>query len=81
MMCSFLNVGINETIAEGLAKKDDHHWAAWDSYRRFLQTWGMFQGLERNFFDEIMNASKTATTVKKKYPVQSGTDETARPFL
>ena len=38
----------------GSPEKNDHHWAAWDSYRRFLQTWGMFQGLERNFFDEIM---------------------------
>ena len=67
MMCSFLNVGINEEIAEGLARKNDHHWAAWDSYRRFLQTWGMFQGLERNFFDEIMIRFKDQYTVEKKY--------------
>jgi pyruvate,orthophosphate dikinase len=67
MMCSFLNVGINETIAEGLAGRNDHHWAAWDSYRRFLQTWGMFQGLERNFFDEIMIRYKSRYTIEKKY--------------
>jgi pyruvate,orthophosphate dikinase len=66
-MCSFLNVGINETIAEGLAGRNDHHWAAWDSYRRFLQTWGMFQGLERNFFDEIMIRYKSRYTLEKKY--------------
>ncbi|MHB9099398.1 MAG: PEP/pyruvate-binding domain-containing protein, partial [Syntrophales bacterium] len=63
MMCSFLNVGINETIAAGLAREKDHQWAAWDSYRRFLQTWGMFQGLERNIFDEVM------ITYKKRYGV------------
>jgi pyruvate,orthophosphate dikinase len=51
MMNSFLNVGINEEIAEGLGKKKGHQWAAWDSYRRFLQTWGMYQGLKRDFFD------------------------------
>ena len=67
MMSSFLNVGINETIAKGLARKNDHRWAAWDSYRRFLQTWGMFQGLERNFFDQIMINYKSRYTVEKKY--------------
>jgi pyruvate,orthophosphate dikinase len=67
MMCSFLNVGINETIAEGLAQKEDHQWAAWDSYRRFLQTWGMFQGLERNIFDEIINGYKNRYAIAKKF--------------
>ena len=66
MMCSFLNVGINETIAEGLAREKDHQWAAWDSYRRFLQTWAMFQGLERNIFDEIMKSYKKRYAVAKK---------------
>ena len=66
MMCSFLNVGINETIAEGFARQNDHQWAAWDSYRRFVQTWGMFQGLERNIFDEIMTSYKNRYGVKKK---------------
>ncbi len=66
MMHSFLNVGINETIAEGLARKKDYAWAAWDSYRRFLQTWGMFQGLERNFFDEIIGSYKNRYTITKK---------------
>ncbi len=67
MMRSFLNVGINETIAEGLARNEDHRWAAWDSYRRFVQTWGMFQGLERNIFDEIMIRYKNRYAVAKKF--------------
>jgi pyruvate,orthophosphate dikinase len=66
MMCSYLNVGINETIAEGFARQDGHQWAAWDSYRRLVQTWGMFQGLERNIFDEIMTSHKNRYEVKKK---------------
>ena len=66
MMHSFLNVGINETIAAGLAKRKDYAWAAWDSYRRFLQTWGMFHGLERNIFDEIMSSYKQRYMVTKK---------------
>jgi pyruvate,orthophosphate dikinase len=67
MMRSFLNVGINEKIAEGLARKEGYQWAAWDSYRRFLQTWGMFQGLERNIFDEIINSYKVSHMVAKKF--------------
>ena len=66
MMSSFLNVGINEAIAEGLGKKRGHQWAAWDSYRRFLQTWGMYQGLKRDFFDEIMNSFKSKYHVRRK---------------
>ena len=66
MMNSFLNVGINEEIAEGLGRKMGHQWAAWDSYRRFLQTWGMYQGLKRDFFDEIMNSFKSKYNVRKK---------------
>lgn len=66
MMCSYLNVGINEGIAAGLAENAEHRWAAWDSYRRFLQTWGMFQGIERNIFDEVMSSSKRRYSVAKK---------------
>lgn len=66
MMHSFLNVGLNGTIAEGLAHNREYRWAAWDSYRRFLQTWGMFQGLERNFFDAIMRSFKSRHGVSKK---------------
>jgi pyruvate,orthophosphate dikinase len=66
MMKSFLNVGINETIAENLSEKKSFQWAAWDSYRRFLQTWGMFQGMDRNFFDAIINEFKIKYGVERK---------------
>ncbi len=70
MMHSFLNVGLNETIAEGLSRSSEYRWAAWDSYRRFLQTWGMFQGVERNIFDEVMNSYKSRYGVTKKIEFQ-----------
>lgn len=66
MMGSFLNVGINEEIAEGLSKKEGYGWAAWDSYRRFLQAWGMYEGLNRNFFDEIIDYFKIKHNILKK---------------
>ncbi len=67
MMSSILNVGINETIAGGLSQKEDYPWAAWDSYRRFLQTWAMFQGIDRNIFDEVMKSYKGRYAVAKKF--------------
>ncbi|PKN37142.1 MAG: hypothetical protein CVU62_11080 [Deltaproteobacteria bacterium HGW-Deltaproteobacteria-2] len=73
MMKSFLNLGINESIAENLSTKENFQWAAWDSYRRFLQTWGMFQGMNRNFFDAIINEFKQKHGVERKIqfsPVQ-----------
>ncbi len=66
MMQSFLNVGINESIAEGLSGDENFRWAAWDCYRRFLQTWGMFQGLNRDYFDVIMDSFKKRYNVAKK---------------
>jgi pyruvate,orthophosphate dikinase len=66
MMKSFLNVGINEFIAENLSTKKNFQWAAWDSYRRFLQTWGMFQGMNRNYFDAIIDEFKQKHDVERK---------------
>jgi len=72
MMKSFLNVGINEAIAENLSEKPDFQWAAWDSYRRFLQMWGMFQGLDRNFFDAIIDEFKQKYGVERKIQFSPG---------
>jgi pyruvate,orthophosphate dikinase len=66
MMKSFLNVGINESIAENLSTKENFHWAAWDSYRRFLQSWGMFQGMNRNYFDAIIDEFKQKYDIERK---------------
>lgn len=66
MMISFLNVGINESIVEGLINQTKRPWFAWDCYRRFLQCWGMSYGMERDKFDEIMNSFKLKYKVSKK---------------
>ncbi|MGC8718864.1 MAG: PEP/pyruvate-binding domain-containing protein [Thermodesulforhabdaceae bacterium] len=58
MMTTFLNVGINEEIVEGLIKQTGQAWFAWDNYRRFLQSWGMSFGIPRNEFDIIMKTHK-----------------------
>ncbi len=58
MMDTFLNVGINEQIAEGMAASTNNKWFAWDNYRRFLQCYGMTYGLERDDFDAVIGDEK-----------------------
>lgn len=58
MMDTFLDVGINEEIAEGIANSSGNRWFAWDNYRRFLQCYGMAYGLDRNVFDAIISSFK-----------------------
>jgi pyruvate,orthophosphate dikinase len=66
MLDSFLNVGINEEIAEAVARLRGHPWAAWDAYRRFIQFWGMSYGLSRDVFDALIGDVKRAHGVPKK---------------
>lgn len=61
MMNTFLNVGINEHVVEGLIRQSGQPWFAWDNYRRFVQSWGMSFGLDRDHYDAIMRF------YKKKY--------------
>lgn len=63
MMDSYLNVGMNEGIVEGIIKQTGKEWFAWDCYRRFLQSYGMSFGIVRDEFDAIINE------YKKKYNV------------
>jgi pyruvate,orthophosphate dikinase len=66
MMQSILNVGINKEIAEGLTRTPEFAWAAWDSFRRYLQSFGMLRGLERNFFDSLIDTYKQQYGVSRK---------------
>ena len=40
MMDTILNLGLNDTVVEGLAKKTGNPRFAYDSYRRFIQMYG-----------------------------------------
>ena len=65
-MDTFLNVGLNDEIAEAIVQNESIAWAVWDSYRRFLQSWGMAKGIERDVFDDEINAFKQKNGVKMK---------------
>ncbi len=57
-MKTFLNVGMNDEIAETFSKKEGCGWTAWDCYRRFFQSWGMANGVDRDLFDQAMQIHK-----------------------
>lgn len=57
-MKTFLNVGMNDEITEAWGSREKFAWTAWDCYRRFLQSWGMAFGMERDVFDRIMAEHK-----------------------
>lgn len=65
-MKTFLNVGINDEIAQAFSMRKGCGWTAWDCYRRFLQSWGMAYGIERDSFDRIMADHKDRWGVELK---------------
>ncbi len=69
-MSTLLNVGMNDEITEGLSHQPNMGRTAWDCYRRFLQSWGMACGIERNPFDRIN------TRFESKYQIAKDTDFT-----
>ncbi len=66
MMETVLNVGINEGIARSLARERGGPWFAWDCYRRFLQSFGMSFGLDRDLFDDLIRDHKERAGVLRK---------------
>ena len=72
MMDTILNLGINDTVAEALAKKSGNSRFAYDSYRRFMQMFGeVALGLP---YDDFEN---TIVALKKEKGVENDIDLTA----
>ncbi len=65
MMATIHNVGINADIAEEFAAQGSP-FLAWDNYRRFLQSWAMTAGVEREEFQAIMDEEKKRANVAVK---------------
>jgi len=66
LMTTFVNVGLNDELAERLAQQPGRAWVTWDSYRRFLQSWAMADGIDRDVFDDIMTEFKRVYGVAQK---------------
>lgn len=69
MMATIHNVGLNEDIVDGFAKTTGKEYLAWDNFRRFLQSWAMAQGVERDVFQSLMDQAKEkhGVLVKKDF--------------
>jgi pyruvate,orthophosphate dikinase len=65
-MDTYLNVGMNDKVAEGLSHQPEMGWTAWDCYRRFLQGWGMAHGIPRDEFDRRISHFKHLYQVARK---------------
>ena len=64
MMDTVLNLGLNDTTAEGLAKKSGDARFAWDSYRRFIQMYSdVVMGVDHHLFEELLEARKDVAGV------------------
>jgi pyruvate,orthophosphate dikinase len=72
LLMTFTNVGLNDELAEICARKEGMSWTVWDSYRRFLQSWAMSAGIERDVFDEIIQGFKGRYDIKRKSDFTSG---------
>ncbi len=59
MMNTILNLGLNDEIAEGMAKKTGNPRFAYDSYRRFIQMYAdVVQGVPGEKFEHALDAYK-----------------------
>ncbi len=71
MMDTVLNIGLNDTTVEALARKSGNERFAWDSYRRFVQMYGdVVMGLkpekktDADPFEELLEKKKHAAGVE-----------------
>jgi len=59
MMDTVLNLGLNDEIVKGLAKRTGNEWFAYDAYRRFIYTFGdVVLGLGKESFEKILAQKK-----------------------
>jgi pyruvate,orthophosphate dikinase len=65
MMDTILNLGMNDTVAEAVARKTQNARFAYDSYRRFIQMFGnVVQEIPKEGFDHIFDGQKKKQGLK-----------------
>src|SRR4051795_2683115 len=65
MLDTVLNLGLNDTSVEGLARATDNERFAWDSYRRFVQMFGnVSHGIPGEQFEDAIKEVKSDRGVK-----------------
>ncbi len=75
MMDTVLNLGMNDEIVKGFARKTGNERAAWDSYRRFIQMYGdVVMGLKPENEDEIDPFEKIIAELKAMRGIELDTE-------
>ncbi|CAG1769512.1 hypothetical protein BAC3_00341, partial [uncultured bacterium] len=65
MMDTVLNLGLTPDAVAGLIKKTGNERFVWDAYRRFITMFGdVVMGVDRHYFEEILDKYKKKTRVK-----------------
>ncbi|RTK92148.1 MAG: pyruvate, phosphate dikinase [Rickettsiales bacterium] len=66
MMDTILNLGMNDQVAQSLAKQTNNPCFAYDSYRRFLEMFAtVVLGIANYLFEEILENHKFAANIEK----------------
>src|SRR6185369_11424993 len=66
MLDTVLNLGLNDTSVQGLARATENERFAWDSYRRFLQMFGnVSRGIDGELFEKEISSVKEEAGTKE----------------
>ena len=66
MMDTILNLGLNETVVNTIAKKSGNARWAWDCYRRFIQMYSdVVMEVGKKYFEELIDKMKADRGVKQ----------------
>ena len=66
MMDTILNLGLNETVVETIAKKSNNERWAWDCYRRFIQMYSdVVMEVGKKYFEQLIDEMKEKRGVKQ----------------
>ena len=64
MMDTILNLGLNETVVNAMAKKSNNERWAWDCYRRFIQMYSdVVMEVGKKYFEQLIDEMKEAKGV------------------
>lgn len=75
MMDTILNLGLNDEVVEGLAKKTGNARFAWDSYRRFIQMYGdVVMGMKPESKEDPDPFEEIIDVIKEEKGVEDDTD-------
>uniref|UniRef100_UPI0035631303 PEP/pyruvate-binding domain-containing protein n=1 Tax=Seonamhaeicola sp. TaxID=1912245 RepID=UPI0035631303 len=79
MMDTVLNLGINDEVVLGLAKKTNNEQFAWDSYRRFIQMYGgVVLGMKSQSKEDIDPFEEIIEHLKEKRGIKLDTEFTVQ---